>query len=570
MDAATFCATLVDEWARAGLTEAVVSPGSRSTPMALALADEPRIRIHVFLDERCAAFFALGSGLRTGTPAVVLTTSGTAAVEVHPAVVEAHHAGVPLLVVTADRPPESHGVGAPQTIEQADLYGRALRWRADPGVPDLSTADSWRSLASRAVAEAQGSAGRPGPVHLNLAFREPLLGRRGPLPSGRPGGRPWHRVQSAPRGVPAGIDELGDRLSGRAGLIVGGAGTGDPAPLHRLADMLGWPVLAGACSPARVPAPATVATFDALLRHRSFADQARPDVVLRLGAAPASRILSTWLASTDAEQVAVEAHGAWLDPDHSASVVLSAEPAELCRALADRDPTPAPDGWTSLWSRAGEAARAAIDEVLDGHREPTEPGVARGLVSCLGPGTGLVVASSMPIRDVEWYAPPRPDLLVMANRGANGIDGTLSTVLGAAAGAHGRPTAALLGDLALLHDAGALLGAARRRLDAVIVVVDNNGGGIFSFLPHGTSVPGPVFEHLFATPHDVDLVALARVHGLHALELDDVAHLAPAVASGLQAGGITVIVARTDRATNVAVHDELHAAVSGALEDALS
>ncbi len=187
--AATFCATVVDEWVRAGVTDAVVAPGSRSTPMVLALAGDARIRLHVFLDERSAAFFALGSGCATGDPAPVLTTSGTAAAELHPAVVEAHHAGVPLLVVTADRPPEAHGVGAPQTIEQADLYGRAVRWRADPGVPDPAVAHSWRSLASRAVAEARGCGGRPGPVHLNLAFREPLVGRPGPAPSGPPGGQ---------------------------------------------------------------------------------------------------------------------------------------------------------------------------------------------------------------------------------------------------------------------------------------------------------------------------------------------------------------------------------------------
>ncbi len=191
--AATFCATLVDEWARAGLTDAVVSPGSRSTPMALALAADDRLRLHVFVDERSAAFFALGIGLRTGAPALTLTTSGTAAAELHPAVIEAHHAGIPLLAVTADRPPEAHGVGAPQTIEQGDLYGRAVRWRADPGVPDPAASPSWRSLAARAVAEARGAGGRPGPVHLNLAFREPLVGRPGPLPPGRVGARPGTR-----------------------------------------------------------------------------------------------------------------------------------------------------------------------------------------------------------------------------------------------------------------------------------------------------------------------------------------------------------------------------------------
>jgi 2-succinyl-5-enolpyruvyl-6-hydroxy-3-cyclohexene-1-carboxylate synthase len=563
--AATFCATVVDEWARAAVTDAVVSPGSRSTPMALALAADDRIRLHVIVDERSAAFFALGIGLRTGEPALVLTTSGTAAAELHPAVIEAHHAGVPLLVVTADRPPEAHGVGAPQTIDQGDLYGRAVRWRADPGVPDPAASRSWRSLASRAVAEARGAGGRPGPVHLNLAFREPLVGRPGPLPPGRHGGAPWHRVSVAPRTAPAAMGELAERLSGRSGVIVSGAGTGDPAAVHRLADQIGWPVLADARSSARVPAPATVAAFDALLRHGPFAARSRPEFVLRLGATPASRVLAEWLASSNAEQVAVEPHGVWLDPDRVLSALLVAVPADVCRALADQEPKPASDGWARQWAGAERAAQDAIARTLAGHREPTEPGLARELVSCLPPGAGLVVASSMPIRDVEWYGPARADITVMANRGANGIDGTLSTVLGAAAGSRGRPTVGLLGDLAFLHDAGALVGAAAHGLDAVIVVVDNRGGGIFSFLPQATSVAAPLAERLFGTPHDVDLVALAALHGLTALEVGAADQLAPAVAAGLESGGITVIVAGTDRKTNVDVHEELHAAVSAAL-----
>jgi len=564
--AATYCSTLVDEWARAGMTDAVVAPGSRSTPLALALVAEPRITSHVFLDERSAGFFALGIAMRTGRPAVVLTTSGTAAAELHPAVIEAHHAGVPLVAVTADRPPEAHGVGAAQTIEQADLYGRAVRFFADPGVPDSAMSGSWRSLASRVVAEALGAGGRAGPVHLNLAFREPLVGVPGPLPPGRDDGAPWHRALSAPRAAPPETRELAALISGRRGVIVAGAGVGDPLAVHRLADRLGWPVLTDARSSCRLPAPATVAAFDALLRHQPFAERARPEVVLRLGTIAASRVLASWLATSDALQVTVQADGAWLDPDHSAGMVMTAEPAAVCTVLAEQNPTAAPGEWHALWNRAENSAQAAFDDVLAGHGEPTEPGVARTLVSSVPAGTALVVASSMPIRDVEWYALPRTDVSVMANRGANGIDGTVSTILGAAAGAAGSPTVGLLGDLAFLHDAGALLGAARRGLDAVIVVVDNRGGGIFSFLPQATTLPSPVFERLFGTPHDVDLVELAHVHGLAATEITKADQLAPAVSSALDAGGVTVVVVRTDRADNVCVHDELHAAVATALE----
>jgi 2-succinyl-5-enolpyruvyl-6-hydroxy-3-cyclohexene-1-carboxylate synthase len=245
---------------------------------------------------------------------------------------------------------------------------------------------------------------------------------------------------------------------------------------------------------------------------------------------------------------------------------VAADPAAVCRSLVDEEPKPASESWTRLWVEAEQSAQEAIGQVLAGHPEPTEPGVASALVAGLPPGSGLVVASSMPVRDVEWYASPRSDIRIMANRGANGIDGTVSTLLGAAAGSPGDPTVGLLGDLAFLHDAGALVGAAARGLDAVLVVVDNNGGGIFSFLPQSTSLAAPLFERLFTTPHDVDLMALAAVHGLATVDLETTAQLTPTVDAALDAGGITVVVARTDRTVNVAVHDEIHAAVAAALD----
>jgi 2-succinyl-5-enolpyruvyl-6-hydroxy-3-cyclohexene-1-carboxylate synthase len=286
-----------------------------------------------------------------------------------------------------------------------------------------------------------------------------------------------------------------------------------------------------------------------------------------------SRVLAEWVASSGAEQVAVEMHGVWFDPDRSLHALVVADPGPVCAALADLAPAPAPEGWLRRWSAAEAAAQEAVTRTLSRHPEPTEPGVARTVLSGLAPGTTLVVASSMPIRDVEWYGPARGDVRVVANRGANGIDGTLATILGVAAGGAGQPGAAtvgLVGDLAFLHDAGALVGAADRDLDAVIVVVDNGGGGIFSFLPQATAVAAPVHERLFGTPHTVDLVALADVHGLPATELSRAGDLAPAVRSHLEAGGISVLVLRTDRRTNVEVHDEIHAAVARALDSAVS
>jgi 2-succinyl-5-enolpyruvyl-6-hydroxy-3-cyclohexene-1-carboxylate synthase len=564
--AATFCATLVDEWCRAGVTDAVVTPGSRSTPLLLALRAREQIRLHVFLDERSAAFFGLGIALASGRPAVVVTTSGTAAAELLPALTEAHHAGVPVIACTADRPPEAHGVGSPQTIDQSRLYDLALRWRADPGVPDASVASTWRSLAARSVCEALGSSGRPGPVHLNLAFREPLVSEPGSLPPGRDGGAPWHRVARSGTVSPTTVAELTQLVSCRRGVIVAGAGSGDPDGVHRLASVLGWPVLADPRSGCRRPALTTVTAFDALLRHQRLAAELTPEVVLRAGAPPASKVLAGWLATSGAVQVAFETHGTWLDPERTAQTVVAADPGAAFCAIAGRAPAPCDASWLETWTAAECTAQQTIDRVLARHPAPTEPGIARALVDCLPDDTTLVVSSSMPVRDVEWFARPRRGVRVLANRGANGIDGVVSTVLGAAASRLGTPTAGLLGDLALLHDAGGLVGAADRALNCVMVVIDNDGGGIFSFLPQAAALPGDDFERLFATPHGLDLAGLARLHGLATCEVDRADDLDQAVRAGFETGGMTVIVVRTEQRANVRVHNEVNAAVAAAVE----
>jgi 2-succinyl-5-enolpyruvyl-6-hydroxy-3-cyclohexene-1-carboxylate synthase len=554
---ATFAATLVDEWVRSGVTDAVVSPGSRSTPLAVAAARDGRLRLHVVLDERSAGFFALGLGLASGRPALVVTTSGTAAVELHPAVVEASQAGVPLLACTADRPPELHHVGAPQTVEQARLFGDAVRWSFDVGLPPQ---ESWRSIASRAVIEATGA--RPGPVHLNLAFREPLVGEPDEVVPGRRGSEAWHVLSSAPT-LPA-PDVVALLAEGGRGVVVAGAGAGDPLAVHGLAEALGWPVLADPRSGCRVPTPTTVAAADALARVERFAEAHRPDVVLRLGAPWASRHLATWLAGVPT--VLVDPAGAWLDPDRAAAVVARCDPDLLCRAVLEAGPQQADRSWLDGWSAAETAAQAAFDDVLARHEEPTEPGVARALAAALPAHASLVVSSSMPVRDVEWYAAPRTGLRVLANRGANGIDGVTSTAFGVAVASDG-PTAALVGDLAFLHDVNALLipPGTGTGVDCLLVVVDNDGGGIFSFLPQRTALPEPRFERLFGTPHGLDLTAVAAAYGVVATTVTTTKEVATAVATNIDAGGVRMVHVRTDRDANVAVHDELHAAVAAAL-----
>jgi 2-succinyl-5-enolpyruvyl-6-hydroxy-3-cyclohexene-1-carboxylate synthase len=566
---ATYVATLVDEWVRAGVSHAVVAPGSRSTPLALALVADGRIVVHVHHDERDAAFLALGVGLVTGHPAVVLTTSGTAAVELHPAVVEASQARVPMVVCTADRPPELQQVGAPQTVDQTRLFGAAARWFAEPGVAEADTAAAWRSLASRAVAEATGPV--PGPVHLNLAFRDPLVGTSGPLPPGRPGGAPWHRAPRPPAVPVAELADVSELLAaGHRGVVVAGAGSGPAEAVHRLADHLAWPVLADPRSPARVPAPATVAAFDAVLRHRPFADAVVPEVVLRLGEPPASKVLGQWLAASGAVQVAVEATGRWFDADRTAAVAAAGDPGAWCDALAGHLPAGAGTAasWLDRWASAERAARTAIAGELSRQTAGgavSEPWLAQEVVTALPDGATLVVASSMPVRDVEWYAAPRRGVRVVANRGANGIDGLVSTAVGAAVGT-GAATTLLIGDVAFLHDANGLLELVRRDVDLTIVVVDNRGGGIFSFLPQASALPPERFELLFGTPHAVDLVALAAAYGVDAARAATADDVRRALAgSGEARRAPRVVVVPTERASNVADHDRIHAAVAAAL-----
>ncbi len=581
--AATFCATLVDEWVRSGMTDAVIAPGSRSTPMALALEADGRLRLHVHHDERSASFMALGLGLASGRPALVLTTSGTAAVELHPAVVEAHEAKVPLLVCTADRPPELHGVGAPQTVDQQQLYGASVRLFVDPGVPEPSASASWRSIASDAYRRTVDRP--PGPVHLNLPFRDPLVGSAGVLPPGRPDGGPWHRPVVRADALPTeSLDALA--APGARGVIVAGGGIDDAEGVQDLSRALGWPVLADPRSGARVPAAYTVSHFDEILRVPALADRLRPEIVLRLGSLPASKVLGQWLAGLDAWQVGIEEDGTRYDPDRTLDGLIVAPPgaaaAELARSLSNNGHEPdelqievemageTSEGWAGLWAHADAVAAEAIATVLAGHGEPTEPAIARDVVRALPDGAALFVSSSMPIRDVEWFAAPSAGLRVLANRGANGIDGIVSTAVGVAlarrqSGPPKRPTALLIGDVAFLHDTNGLLGAARRGIDLTIVLVDNDGGGIFSFLPQADALGRPEFEQLYGTPHGVDLPGLIAAHGISCRMIERQLDVAPAVLAATKAGGVHVILVRTDRQANVAVHDEIHAAVAAAL-----
>ncbi|MFI5048135.1 MAG: 2-succinyl-5-enolpyruvyl-6-hydroxy-3-cyclohexene-1-carboxylic-acid synthase [Acidimicrobiia bacterium] len=564
-DATTaFALAVVDEWVRHGVTDACLAPGSRSAPLALALAADERVRLSVHLDERSASFFALGLAKASGLPAIVLCTSGTAAANLHPAVLEASHARVPMIVCTADRPPELRDTGAGQTIDQQKLYGDAVRWFHDPGVPaDRPGAGAqWRSMASRAFATACGSPA--GPVHLNLPFREPLVptGEELVEHDGRSDDRPWTARATGVRAPSVGmLDALAHLVADTPrGLVVAGWGPGaDPSTVLRFAESAGWPVLADPISGVRVPG--TVSTYDPLLRDPSFADTHRPDVVLRIGGPLTSKSATQWLDSGVA-QVLVDPDGAWLDPQHAAGGRMEADAELLLSTLADAIDVMVDDAWVGAWRDAEVTARAAIDGLIDTWDEPFEGRVARDVFASVPAEADLVVASSMPVRDLESFAAPRDRVVVHANRGANGIDGFVSTALGVAAASDG-PTVALLGDLCFLHDANGLLGVAERGIDATFVVVDNRGGGIFSFLPQA-DLPEH-FETLFGTPQPVDLVALARLHGVTVTEVDRAGDVGPTVREAAGAGGVRMVLVRTDRAANVTRHREVWQAVAAAL-----
>jgi 2-succinyl-5-enolpyruvyl-6-hydroxy-3-cyclohexene-1-carboxylate synthase len=565
----------VEELARGGVSQAVISPGSRSTPLAVALWRQPKIDVTVILDERSAAYFALGAAQASSTPVAMLCTSGTAAANYHPAICEADESAVPLLALSADRPPELRGIGAGQTIDQLKLYGSSVRWFCEVGT---HTADDqgllhYRSVACRALAAARGEA-RPGPVHLNLPWREPLapvavegaVTATDPLALEGRDERPLTAVTPIDM-EPSNflLDEVAGHIaSAHSGVIVAGRQL-DPElrePLAHLARAAGFPILAEPTSQLRCgphDRSHVVSTYDHLLRDESFRESVKPDLILRFGEMPTSKPLREWLAESGADQIVVDPRGGWNEPTRRAAAILRADPTELAA------------GWTarigdagrsapSRWLEAEQAVREALKSELSQLDELTEPGLHLALGQAHSDGDLVYTASSMPIRDQEAFLPATSaDALFLCNRGANGIDGLISSGIGAAR-ASGRPTTIITGDLGLLHDVGGL--AALRDVSAPvrIVVIDNDGGGIFGFLPQAQSLPKGEFEALLGTPRGVDIGKAADLFGLFHRELETLAELPEALASG---NGLIEV--KVDREANVDLHHRLTALVVDSL-----
>ncbi|PRX98779.1 2-succinyl-5-enolpyruvyl-6-hydroxy-3-cyclohexene-1-carboxylic-acid synthase [Allonocardiopsis opalescens] len=546
---------LADELARLGLREAVIAPGSRSTPLAMALAAHPRVRVHVRIDERSAAFCALGLARASGRPAAVVCTSGTAAANLHPAAVEAGQAGVGLLLLTADRPPELRDTGANQAVDQIRMFGSAVRWFSEVGVPEErpGMVGYWRSLAGRAWGWAAGA--DPGPVHLNIALRDPLVPDGDPSwvepLDGRPGGAPWTAPEPVPEAAAVELPAV------ERGVLVCGDTGEDPAPFVAAAHAAGWPVLAEPTGNARY-GPAAVGSYRHLLAVAEFAAAHRPEAVVTLGRVGLSRQVLAYLR-TAGVHVACGGGPRYADPVRTAASVGAGRARVVVPGRRRGS-----GAWLASWQRADAAARAAVDAELDAGGL-SEPRLARDLVAALPEGSLLVAGSSMPVRDLDGYARPRTGVRVIGNRGASGIDGLVSTAVGAALAhqaAGGGRAFALLGDLTLLHDQnGLLLGPGEERPDLVVVVANNDGGGIFSTLEQAEHPQ--VFERLFGTPHGVGADRVAAMAGWPHLLLDHPKQLPDALAEP----GPRLVEARTDRVGQAALRARVQQAVAAAVRD---
>jgi 2-succinyl-5-enolpyruvyl-6-hydroxy-3-cyclohexene-1-carboxylate synthase len=564
---------MVEELARCGVRHAVLSPGSRSTPLALALWRQPAIEVTVIVDERSAGFFALGAAQASGQPAAVLCTSGTAAANLHPAVCEADEAAVPLIALTADRPPELREMGAGQTMDQLKLYGEAVRWFCEVGTHEADDAGllHFRSVACRAYAAARGEP-RPGPVQLNVAFRDPL----GPEPhpedltatsrlalEGR-GERPLSAVaRSQPEAEEPLLDEIAERMrDSPRGLIVCGR---QPdvrlaGPVAAMAAAAGYPILPEPTSQVRLGShdrELVVWPYDWIARLSPT--ELEPDVVIRFGDMPTSKALRLWLASLPGlRQVVVDPGFGWNEPTGRAETIVRADAPSLAAALATRLGA-GDESWRDAWIAAGRRAAEAIDTELASIGEPTEPSAHAALARLYSESDLVYTASSMPIRDQEYFVPSGPaGVRFLCNRGVNGIDGLISSGLGAAA-ASGRPTWIVTGDLGLFHDMNGL--SAMRHLTGPvrIVVLNNDGGGIFEFLPQAGQIEREEFEALLGTPLGIGPEKVAAAHGIRYSRVDDLGQLSDA---GRHTGLIEIPV---DRRRNVELHQRIAARVAEAL-----
>ncbi|GAB3047481.1 2-succinyl-5-enolpyruvyl-6-hydroxy-3-cyclohexene-1-carboxylic-acid synthase [Virgibacillus ainsalahensis] len=554
-----YTANFTDELVINGITDVVISPGSRSTPLSLMMTEHKGINEWIVLDERSAAFFALGMAKETKRSVALVCTSGTAAANYFPAIVEAHYSRVPLVILTADRPHELRDVGAPQAIEQIKLYGDYVKWFQEMALPEASSAmlNYVRSKAARAVYMA--NEGNPGPVHLNFPFREPLnpdfsLENIWKSPSEREqsfspviGGDKRLSQQQ--------IQQLVDKLQGKKkGVIVCGpqVDMNFAEAITKLADKWGLPILADPLSQVRAgdhPKDRIIETYDAFLRNESVRKQLKPDFIIRFGAMPVSKPYLFYVKEhPEATQFILEKHTGYREPTGNSTEFIFTDPVLFCEDMMKTDMN-FDSEWFEEWLEMNEIAKRHL---LTGMETAiTEGEAVRGMLEVIPDYSSLYVGNSMAVRDVDtFFMTTEKHISVLANRGANGIDGMISSGLGAAAA--GKPVTLLLGDLSFFHDMNGLLAAKHYRLNITILLINNNGGGIFSFLPHLNNEKH--FEALFGTPADIDFEQSTQMYGGHHVVVTQEPELKEALARSYKQQGLTVIEVQTDRTANVQWH----------------
>ena len=569
-----FCGSFFSELKAAGVEHAVVSPGARSAPLVVS-ADRAGVRIWIQIDERSGGFFGLGLAKALREPVALICTSGTAAANYLPSVIEANRTGVPLVVLTADRPPELRGWGSNQTIDQRGLYGSNTRWSVELPVADEGDPRAARRFAVRAVAEAVKSPS--GPVHLNFPFRSPLS----PDDSVANAFPPPESPMFAAVGVEPGADGVAALTAAisehERGLILAGAtnpGTLDTADMLELSARSGWPILAEPTSQLRLASPAedaaVISTTVYLTRQAGFAAEHRPDVLVLIGAAPPHRAIQRWLQDQSGCRVILLGDGVeWADESLSFTDALRADPGRLVKAVLESVPVIAGrTSWPAAWKRADEKATTAIGHALI-ESEMFEGRIVTAIAGVLPDDASLYVGNSMALRDVNLYWPRRAEPIdIYSNRGASGIDGLVSSATGVAA-ATDAPVVLLLGDLSLLHDLSGLLAAVRLQIPLVIVVSNNDGGGIFSFLPIGDFGDAIRFDELFHTPHGADLGAVVRGVGARHVAVESSTEIQQAIIGALERTTPSVIEVKVDAQASVVRHRHIDAAVGEALSSGL-
>ncbi|MBP1969554.1 2-succinyl-5-enolpyruvyl-6-hydroxy-3-cyclohexene-1-carboxylate synthase [Virgibacillus natechei] len=556
-----YTANFIDELSKNGLTDIVISPGSRSTPLALTASEHKGIKEWIILDERSAAFFALGIAKETKRPVALICTSGTAAANYFPAIVEAYYSRVPLLVLTADRPHELRDVGAPQAIEQIKLYGDYVKWFHEMALPE-ATPNMLGYVRSKAgIAIYKAEEGNAGPVHLNFPLREPLhIDFSLDNIWGSENEKPFTSTFDGMKKLPdQQVQQLVDRLQRKKkGIIVCGPQINEhfAEAITRLAAKWGLPILADPLSQVRAgnhDKTQIIEGYDAILRSEAVREQLKPDFIIRFGAMPVSKPYLFYVKQHQhATQFIVENHAGYREPAGNRTEIIFADPILLCEDLIAASPGMDVDShWLRTWQDMNQTAKKHL--LSGSSNQVTEGEAVRGLMDVIPTNSSLYVGNSMAVRDVDtFFMTTDKHISILANRGANGIDGMISSGLGAAT--TGKPITLLLGDLSFFHDMNGLLASKQYKLNLTIVLINNNGGGIFSFLPQAKDPKH--FEALFGTPVDIDFGQAITMYGGSHTVVTHEAELKDVLTTSYQELGLSVVEVKTERTENVEWHRE--------------